>query len=79
MDRRNSPIYGGSHLFMLPTPQATRSDEHRAASAVFQSDFQGRLPRVTGDQIPFVKPRLQSFRLESPREFFDQRLVSAVV
>jgi hypothetical protein len=60
------PIDGTPHLLVVPVAEALGTDEHGAGGAFVQGSFDGRLPQLTGDEVPLVQPRLQILPDQTP-------------
>jgi hypothetical protein len=45
-----------AHFFVVPRTQAVRAKANEARIALAKRLFNRRLPRIAGDQIPFVQP-----------------------
>jgi hypothetical protein len=76
---RNSTVDRSPHFLVLPRSHFFRTDEHHAGEAFMQRVFNRRLPRLTGNQVPLIEPRIQPFATESMRELLHGRLVVTAV
>jgi len=68
----------GPHLLVLPGTELL-AEEHRAGTALIEGLLQRFLPRLAGDEVPFVEERLEILSLKLPGEVFHGRLVGAGV
>ncbi len=63
------------HLLVLPRPEPPGSEEDGDGAAVFEGLFQALLPRLAGDQVPFVKKGLEPGVAKLAGQRLDRRLV----
>ncbi|HWM95279.1 MAG TPA: hypothetical protein VN493_31280 [Thermoanaerobaculia bacterium] len=69
----------GSHLPILPRPQAVPADEDRRRLGGLDDLFQGLLPVSAGNKVVLVHPDAEMPFAESPRDIAYRRLVLTVV
>jgi hypothetical protein len=75
----NSPGDCGSHLLILPGPQAGRANEHDASGRLLECRLESRLPGGAGDQMPLIEKGANARPFESPGDFLDDLLVCRVM
>jgi hypothetical protein len=73
-------LQGVPHLFVIPGAKPSGADEDGAGARLIERFFQPFLPRLAGDEVPFVEPDFDPGLVRQAHgERFDSRFVFAVV
>jgi len=76
----NALFEGGAHFFIFPGGDVMRANEDGDGLAVIEGVFEGFLPGLAGDEVPFVEPAFEVvFPLQGSGNRLDGGFVLAVV
>jgi hypothetical protein len=73
------PINSRTHFFVLPGAKPAGTHKDGASFRFGQRLLNSRLPRIARNEIPFVKPSLNTLLCQSASYFFNNRFIGAAM